>query len=94
MGTHAVVIQPPLLNLQSSVGEVGEPTHVQAFVTETPVETLDVRILNGFTRLDCRCADSFFQGPGQKPPTAEFRAFVRPSLEAVRVVEQFGPAHG
>ena len=52
VGSRPIVVLSPRLNDPSGIGEAEEPVLVQALVSESPVEALDHRVLDGLAWLD------------------------------------------
>jgi hypothetical protein len=47
-----IAVTPPLLDLRLSIGQIEEDFHVQAFVTRSTVEALDVAVSSRSFTLD------------------------------------------
>ena len=63
MRAFCVVIDPPAFDDLARLTDAGEPVLVQAFIPETAIETLDVRILGRFARIDEIQLDAVIIGP-------------------------------
>ena len=88
-----IVLTDPSLDYHPSVVETDEPILVEAFVTESSVEGLDVGVLVGLARLNQAQGDAVTMRPGQHGPTGELLAIVgpddrRPSAERTDLVQQ------
>ncbi len=68
-----VVVLPPFSNSLSGLGQSQEPLLVQALVPELAVETLDVAVLHGPTRLRQDRPHAVCAGPGHEGPAYELR---------------------
>ena len=64
------------LDVKLSVEQREEPVLIQALVPKLPVEALDVRVLDGLTRLDELQRDAGISGPHIEGIAAEFGAIV------------------
>ncbi len=74
--TLLVVILPPGFDLSSCVAQTGEPVRVQAFIAQSTVEALYVRILHRLARLNELQCHTTFCAPGGQRPTAKLRSVV------------------
>ena len=50
--SNSVVVLSPDFESATGIGHTGKPVLVEALVADLAVETLDVRVLGGFTRSD------------------------------------------
>ena len=76
MRPFAVIFHPPTLDLPLRVGQVHEPTRIQALVPKPPVEALYVAILHRLARLDMNHRDALLFAPRQEVPAGELRPVV------------------
>ena len=65
----AVVFVLPLCDLVPGVGQVSEPSSIQAFVSESPIEAFDMTILGGFAGLYMDELNLAFFTPAQEMTT-------------------------
>ena len=65
----AVVFVLPLCDLVPSIGQVSEPSSIQTFISQSPVEAFHVTILGRLARLDVNELDSTFFTPAQEMAT-------------------------
>src|SRR5215471_17495515 len=72
----AVIFHPPTLDLPLRVGQVHEPTRIQALIPKPPVEALYVAILHRLARLDMNHRDALLFAPRQEVPPGELRPVV------------------
>src|ERR1700693_2094420 len=72
MRQFLVVLFLPHSDLPSRIDQVFEPAHVQALFAHPSVETLDVRVLRRFSRLNVHQLDLPFHTPRQKMPAGQF----------------------
>ncbi len=73
-----IVIDSPGFNLLSGIVQRDEHLRVQTLVSKSAVDTLDHRILHGFTRSDEIELDPMFVCPGVKRLRGKFGAVVYP----------------
>ena len=66
MRSLGIVADAPLLNSLSGFFESGEPFLIQALLSKTPVERLDLSILRGLARLDKEQGHVVLLGPDVK----------------------------
>ena len=59
------------LDVELGIEQREEPVLIEAFVAKPAVEALDMRILNGFPRLDELEGDAAIGGPRIEGPAAE-----------------------
>ena len=76
MWSDGVVVLSPDLESASGVCHTGKPVLVEALVADLAVETLDVRVLGGFTRSDKVETDAMPVGPLVQCLAAEFGTIV------------------
>ena len=78
MRAFCVVVDPPVFDDLARFCDTGEPVLVQAFLSETPIETFDVRVLGRLAGIDEVQLHTVIIGPGIKGATSQFGA-VTPS---------------
>ena len=71
-----VVFHSPPLDLFLCVRQRREPVVIQALITESPVEALDMAVLHRFARLNVQQRDLPFLAPNDKVSAREFRPVI------------------
>jgi hypothetical protein len=73
----AVVFVLPLCDLASGIGQVSEPSSIQAFVSKSSVEAFDMTVLCGLAKLNVDELNLSLFAPAQEMATREFRLVVQ-----------------
>ena len=81
MGTHRIVVFPPVSQNLSGMAEGGEQRFVGAFIPQSAVETFDKPVLLRFPRSDIMPFDLHLIGPFQDGMGCEFRPVVADNHE-------------
>ena len=71
-----VVVIAPVSDLVTSVEQVAEPICIQAFITKTAIETLDMAVLHRLAWLNMMHRDLPFYAPSQEVSRGEFGAII------------------
>ncbi len=76
MRAQFIEIGSPHFDNSPRLLQADEPVIVQAFISQFSVETLDIGILSGFSRLDQLYPDMMQRGPLIKHLAGEFRSLI------------------
>ena len=71
-----VVVNPPGFDEELSIGQIGEPVGVEAFVPKAAIEALDEGVLDWLTGIDELQLDVVLVGPLVEDLTGQLRAVV------------------
>jgi hypothetical protein len=59
-----IVVTPPTGDLSAGVLQVDEPVRIQAFISKSAVERLDMAVLRGLARFNVPQQNMMFLAPG------------------------------
>jgi len=76
MGSNQIVILLPAGELLAHILEGDEHFHIQALITEPPIETFDETILDGLARPNKIQLNTVAVGPGIHNTTGEFAPII------------------